>query len=152
MPGGAVARARNVVPPDNSGANQYVEVIPTASGGKPSHRITGSSGGSSAQTAIAPSTEQALAQQGTAGVQALALARATAPAGLRHAATTPAIATAPVTTTPAPAAGGSSPASEVVRAVTSTQGGLGPLLPVILVVTLLGAVALTISQRRRRST
>jgi hypothetical protein len=147
MPAAVSAKGHSYVPPGNSSANQYVEIIPTAGGGSPSHTITPGRG----EGAISPSTQQALAQQGSDGLQAADLAKATAP---RQPQTVTHTSSVPSGSSPAPASPGSSPAAQVVQAVTgaSGQGGLGPLLPVILVAMLLAGVAVAVSRRRRRTT
>jgi hypothetical protein len=167
LPGIAGAKLRPVIPPGNSGANQYEESIPTARGGQPSTGVrpgtdTRARGGS--PTALAPSTQRALAAQGQDGIQAAAAARATAPAGVRGVAVgrtgkpaaggTTSIAPAQSSITAGSHGSGSSPVSQVLQALTgsSAQGGLGVTLPVILIITLLAAAILAMIGRRRRAT
>jgi hypothetical protein len=191
------AQARNltIAPPGNSGVSQYVESVPTATGGRPtstikpgggsSHRsggsggigISGGSGGSSSGGpgtsggsggsssggnggAIAPSVRRTLAAQGPDGSAAAALAQATAPVGPRPAArpggsdagTEPGgraehrSAVSGVST-----GAGSSPITALAKAVTGSAsgGGLGSLLPAILIISLLGAATLAVLRRRR---
>jgi hypothetical protein len=164
-PAAASARIIPIIPPGNSGANQYVEVVPTANGGRPSNNVhlggsggSGSSGGSGGgQTAVARSTGQALAQQGEVGLQAAALARATAPPGTRGLPTTPFHQAVNGSSPPAAgqSGGGTAPhrsaAAEVLAALTgSTGAGLGPLLPAILLITLVSVAAVTIRRLGRR--
>lgn len=83
IPAGALAASQPfvpIVPPGNSGANEYVENVPTASGSGSSTAIKHRSSSSpSSSRAISPSTVGALSAQGTDGRQAAALAIATAP-------------------------------------------------------------------------
>lgn len=154
FPAAASARHRPVVvPPGNSGANQYVEVLPTAGGGRPSGTIhSGGSGGGSG--GLSPGTQQALARGGSDGLGAAALAHATAPtgqaarsgSGRHHGASNGSGAN---TSNSARSTGSVSPITTLVRAMTgSTHGGIGLLLPVILVVLALGGGALALRRRR----
>src|SRR5947209_12491732 len=86
LPASAVASKQpyiTLVPPGNSGANQYVENVPTASGNGSTSNLTQPSGpGGSRGGALPASTQTALAHQGANGVRAAAIAAATAPAGV----------------------------------------------------------------------
>jgi hypothetical protein len=109
--------------------------------------ITGSganTGGTS--KAVAQSTRRALDKQGAAGKAAAALAIGTAPVVARG--------QSDASTQGQPqSSGGSSAIGSLVSAVTgsSSNGGLGSLLPVILVVVLLGTAAMAILRRRRQT-
>ncbi len=115
------------------------------SGSGNSHGATSSGQGSvSAAGAPAPAPERALGSRGPDGAAAAALAQETAPAvpvDSAHARRTQADSPR----------GGSSPIATVVKAVTgsSSGGGLGPVLPIILVATVLGGAALALLRRRR---
>jgi hypothetical protein len=162
VPAAASARGRTV-PPGNSSVMQYVESIPTAKGNRPTTTITpgGGGGGSSGANGAAggagvltASQQRALARQGRGGLQVAALAAATGSGRARHrshggAGVTTVAKPTPQVFTP----GGSAPASDVVNALTggSTHGGLGPLLPVILIVGALGPGLIVLSRRRRRT-
>jgi hypothetical protein len=149
----ASARGRTVAPPGNSAVNQYVESVPTASGGQPTGTIhaggTNGSGpsngpGGTAGGALPSATATALAHDGSDGAATAAVARATAPSR-RHPAGTHSSAREPS------AGGGSgSPISAVVGALTgsSAQGGLGLLLPAILLLSAVGAAAIALWRRR----
>jgi hypothetical protein len=172
IPASAQARVHTIAPPGNSGVGQYLETVPTAGGAQPSntvHPVAGAVGGSgkppggsagtsgtagtngSAGTtgatggdAISSSTRRALAEQGPTGTAAAGLANATAPAPPRraeHGAAT------------AVSGGGSSPAASVLKSLTgsSSGSGLGPLLPSLLIASLLGAAVLALLRRRRAS-
>jgi hypothetical protein len=167
----AAARNRTIAPPGNSGIGQYVESIPTAGGGQPTNTLHphagshgagggnsgagggsggsgggsggsgGGSGGSGAGgTVISAATAKALAAQGPDGAAAASLAGATAPSN------------SPLGTQSA-GANASSPRSvlaSLLRALTgsSPNGGLGPLLPIILIGSLIAAGALVLRRRR----
>jgi hypothetical protein len=142
LPASALAKLRTIAPPGNSGVSQYQEDVPTAKGNRPTDTIVpggGSHGGGSSGGTISTSTLRALDKQGSAGRKAAVLAEATAPGSAR-----------PAKSGGANIAPGSSPVSSVVKALTgsSSSGGLGPLLPIILIVSLLGAAALAILRRR----
>lgn len=98
----ASARVHPVVPFNNPALNQYLEIIPTSSGGRPSNGVSSSSshghksgasggvagggGGSGPGAPLAPATVKTLSNAGAQGRQAVALATATAPpaAGSGH--------------------------------------------------------------------
>jgi hypothetical protein len=156
-PATASARGGPVFPAGNSSVNQYVEVVPTVTGGRPVtniHSATGVGGGSGASdrpsgggaSPIAPSTQRSLSRQGTNGAETAAFVRATAPAGVDRAQTTGA------TSISSPAAPQRSVSSEVLAAISgsATHGGLGPLLPALLIAALLAAPAFYIARRRNR--
>jgi hypothetical protein len=163
----AHAKVRTVTPPGNSGVQQYVESIPTVSGGRPTgsvhsvavagggHNGGGSSGGATTGGGgpITASTQRRLAAQGTAGAAAATLARATAPRVSRPGAKTPGSGKAAgsnrSTGTAIQTGGGASAVGSVADAVTgsASTGGLGTLLPVILLVTLLGSGATALLRR-----
>lgn len=157
IPAAAGARVRTVAPPGNSAVNQYVESVPTAGGGRPTGTIhAGGSAGSGGSGPVAPSTQHALAQQGADGLAASALARATAPAaGARpsnRASSTGSSGASGAGTHSMPRAGGggSSGVAAVLKTLTgsSSHGGLGLLLPLILIVTAIGSGVFALRRRR----
>src|SRR5436305_6924880 len=95
----ASARVHPVVPFNNPALNQYLEIIPTPSGGRPSSGVSsptphrhksgtgasgpGGGGASASGGPLAPATVRALTPAGAPGNQAVALATATAPASVR---------------------------------------------------------------------
>ena len=159
----AAAKHGHLAPPGNSGIGQYVEIIPTASGSRPTntvHRHQGTPSNTASSGTLAPvpefaspgssgvsgATAQALSADGPAGVAATNLARATDPASAtahRHGLAEPA---APVTSV----GRGPSPVGSVLGTLTgsSSSGGLGPMLPVLLLITLVGAGALALIRHR----
>jgi hypothetical protein len=169
FPAWAQARVHTIAPPGNSGVSQYLETIPTAGGGQPTNSVhplaggvgaggsggpgsTGGNGGSGAVVNIAPSTQRALAKKGPDGVAAAALAQATAPRGGSSNASDRGAAAA----SSAPAAStddGSSPTASVFKALTGSTGGggAGPLLPIVLIGSVLAAAGLGLTRRRRPS-
>jgi hypothetical protein len=86
LPASATAASRvvvPVVPPSNSGADQYVENVPTAAGNSSSFVVVGNrpgrAGRSSSPAPITPQTQIALARQGRVGRSTATLAQASAP-------------------------------------------------------------------------
>jgi hypothetical protein len=132
LPGAAGAQ---VVPPGNSGVDQYQESIPGAGGNRPTgptpsdsgkaSATANSSGGaeSGAKSRIAPSTAKQLDKLGPDGKATAAVAAATAPG---------------------PSRGSGGPDSSG-----DTGPGMGWALPTILVLTLAGAVSIAVFRWRR---
>src|SRR5579862_893164 len=160
-PAAALGHGTPVAPAGNSAVNQYVEILPTASGGRPSSSVeTGNSGGSESSP-ITASTQRALARQGGVGAQAAAVAEATAPHltarpvvhRKRGAHPLPGITPGggSVSVYNGPAAPHRSSASQLAAALTgsATHGGLGALMPILLVAAAAGAVALALRRRRQ---
>jgi hypothetical protein len=157
------AMATKYAPPGNSAISEYIENVPGAKGNVPSTSVH--SHGSAGSGVLSASTQHALAQKGSDGAQVAALAAATAPAAAVHRhATGPSHshsnshngAAAPAGGSaggpPAPPVTGSvnSSSQSVLKAVTgSATHGLGALLPVILVLSAIGAAALSVLRHRR---
>lgn len=165
VPSLAQARAHKIAPPGNSGVGQYVETVPTADGGQPTNTVhpggvggsagrggTGGGAGSTGGGAIANSTQRALAKQGAAGQATAALAEATAPRSTRPAAHS-GDARPKSSGSPISAGEGSAPSASVFKALTGSTsgGGLGPLLPIVLIGSVLAAAVLSLVRRRRPS-
>jgi hypothetical protein len=164
-------RHRPLAPPGNSGINQYVESYPTASGNQPTNRVHrhngshgsgptagaggggGGGGGTGGGGGVSNATASALAAQGPSGAAAASLAQATAPSHPRvH--RQPVAGPRVIQGNPVAAVGGSpSAASSIFKALTgsSTSGGLGLLLPVLLIIALVGAAGLAVLRHRRAS-
>lgn len=173
LPASAQARVHTIAPPGNAGVGQYLETVPTAGGAQPTNTVhpvvgafggsngsggpgnSGGGGGSAGGTGggtISASTRRALAGQGPTGVAAAALAQATAPpqsSKLAQSDPRPAGSTVGSASTGA----GSSPATSVIKSLTGSTsgGGLGPLLPSLLIASALGAGVLALLRRRRTS-
>jgi hypothetical protein len=161
----AQARVHKIAPPGNSGVGQYVETVPTADGGQPTNTVhpggvggsggrggTGRGAGSTGGGVIGSSTQRALAKQGPTGDATAALAQATAPRAARPASAS-GHGRATASGSPTSAGQGSSPSTSVLKALTgsSSGGGLGPLLPIALIGSVLAAALLTLVRRRRAS-
>jgi hypothetical protein len=174
----ASAIGQRAPPQGNSGVSQYLEVVPTAGGGRPSGTLHGGGGpgspsisdptggnhsGSPLRGVVAPATRGALRHLGPEGRGVLALAAATAPVNQTRGqvaqsgsrakpgpGSTPLRESVPASTSE----GASSPLHTLARALTgsSTHGGLGTLLPVIMAVAVLGAGLLAVRRHRRRHT
>lgn len=160
MPGAALAAKGVVYPPGNSGVSQYDEDLPTVHGAKPTSSVvvptnTGGSGGTGSGTAggtggstgsasasgeavIPTAVVKRLYHEGNAGKAAAALAEATAQA--------PASSGKPATPQSPKA-----PATSVIDALSGSTGGggLGTLLPVLLIAALVIVSAVGLFQRRR---
>jgi hypothetical protein len=160
-PASVQARVHTIAPPGNSGVGQYLETVPTARGAQPTNNVlpvgggvggsggppggaaggTRSTAGPSGGSAIPPSTRRALTAQGSTGAAVAALAQATAPTRADHGASA------------AASDSGSSPAGSIIKTLTgsNTASGLGPVLPSLLIVSLLGAAVVALVRRRRAS-
>ncbi len=155
LPAAGAAKLRPYIPPGNSGANEYVESVPTAAGNNSTGNVIESGG--AGPSPLAPSTQSALASQGRDGRAAAALANATAPASLRnrhHRAVAPGSGGggSPGVGSSArggPAASGGSPAAAVLKSLFGLQGQSGAVMPVILI---LAALALGAERLWRRRT
>lgn len=165
----AASHHHRYVPPGNSGASQYVETVPTASGNRPTssiHRHHGKTvavsasssssgpGGPGGGSAIPSSTAKALSSsRDSAGVGAANLAQATVQPRI-HISSARLLgsnaSTSARTGTGVPR-GAPSAASSVLDALTgsTSAGGLGLLLPILLIVTFLGSAAAALRRRRR---
>jgi hypothetical protein len=162
FPAGATAfSGRPLVPQGNSGANQYVESLPTAAGQRPTYSFNPSRPGSSASTGLAPAVRRALARQGEAGRQTAGLAHDYAPVKpvkpVKHRGSPRGAVAAGGGSSSggrpsggAPATQGPSAAAILVRSLTgfTSQGGLGAGLAVLLILSALGAGGLAAARRR----
>ncbi len=161
LPAGASAAGRPLLPQGNSGANQYVESIPTAGGQRPTSSVDRRRSASSRESQVlTPSVQSALAHQGHAGRETAALAATYAPANRRRSRRGAVVAGGgssspgtPAGGTPAggtPAQSGSSASAMLVRSLTGfSSPGLGAGLSVILILSALGAGVLRVVRRRR---
>jgi hypothetical protein len=148
-----------VIPVGNSGANQYVENVPTAGGNRPAIGIaqqesgggsgsTGSTGATASVTvAVAPlthSTQRALAHQGSDGRRTAAIAKITAPVK-------PVVSSGTGTASGTPVADKSEGfLSAMFRSLTGggENGGGQGFLPLMLILTVVGFGALALRRRR----
>jgi hypothetical protein len=138
LPSAGHAQQTNA-PPGNSAIDEYLETVPGATGAKRPRPPREAGGG-----VLTPAQRTQLERQGADGKALADAIDATAPAGA-----------------PAPANGENraadtearSPASGVLDAVSGNDGdgGMGFVLPVILVAALVGAIALTLLRRRATS-
>jgi hypothetical protein len=152
LPASASAKLRPYIPPGNSGANEYVESVPTA-GGDNSTRNVISSGDQG--SALAPATQRALKRAGADGRAAAAIANATAPRS-RHQHRGVQVGagggggTAGGGGGAGSSASGASAVGGVLRSLVGLQGpgGLGGVLPAILIATVLAFGAGRVWRRR----
>ena len=124
-------------PPGNSAADQYAETYPGAGG----NQTTVSPTGSDPAAALGPETAREFQQAGPVGAAAATAAAATAPRRQDAGDPTPAVADK----------GGSSGPLDVVKHGLGTTGpeGIGLLLPLLLIASLMAAATYVYSRRRR---
>jgi hypothetical protein len=151
LPAASAAKLQPYIPPGNSGANEYIESVPTAAGDNATGNVIQSEGTGSS---LPPSTQSALVSQGRDGRATAALANATAPAKLRNhrrhvAAGGGGGGSTGAGSSGAPPSSGGSPAASVLKSLFGLQGQGGALLPVILI---LAALALGAERMWRRRT
>jgi hypothetical protein len=120
-------------PPGNSAVQEYLETVPGASGDRSS-----SAGGGSKSPALTAAQRARLERLGPDGKALADAVDATSPARTATPGSTPT------------AGRGRSPLSEVFEVATGDGGGggMGALLPAILLASLLGVVALALMRRR----
>jgi hypothetical protein len=147
----AADAAPTTIPPGHSGASQYTETLPTAGGEKKTDAIQGGGpGGGEGGGSPPASPEQALGSEnarrleklGPEGKAAARLAAtgATGPGGARHGSRLA-------------SDGGSSPLKQIAGELTGTSGsgGMGLLLPLLILMTAVVAVAFLLIRRRPAS-
>jgi hypothetical protein len=167
--------AEEVVPPENSAVNQYTEVFPTARGAKDVHKNRNRN--RSPGKVLGTRNAQRLEQQGADGRAVAEVATETAPvveaeapseeepepAGVARsgngrsdksppARKRPAPDPAPSPAYHAPEVDGSSGIGEVIASATgsSSSGGMGILLPLLVIGTVVWAIAFLLRTRHRR--
>lgn len=160
FPAAASASWVPYVPPSNSGANQYVESVPSASGNTStgtvrSHRPTSGKALAAQPGAVSPRTEAALLAAGNPGRVTAVLAATTGPrlpaqSGTHHTKQHSGVAGSPSDPSSGGGGSGSSGAGSVVGALTGTSGTSG-LLPVALALSALALAAIAVARRRRVS-
>jgi hypothetical protein len=129
------------VPPGLSGAEQYVETLPSVSGGKPTRDGLGDPGGGAPAEALGPAKARRLEALGADGRGAARLAAQGVPKGRGSRAAE------------AEGAGpsGSTSIGQVVEQLTGTGGdggGMGLLLPLLIAMAAVAATAFGIGRRR----
>ena len=143
-PAAAIAQAAQTnAPPGNSAIDEYLETVPGATGNR-STRPPASGGGGSPSRTLTPAQRAELERLGADGKALAEVVEATSPAR-------------PTTTrkreTEPPTPQGRSPLSEALDVATGQDGGggMGVLLPAILVASLLAAIGLVALRRRSAS-
>lgn len=146
LPGTTTALAQEqVAPPGNAGVDEYLETIPEADGNRPA-RPSGDGGGEP-QSALDAQTRQDLEDLGADGAAAARLADEAARAagdrpkgsgGTESAGSADSL----------DGAGGSGLGAVLAQTVNSDDGGMGVALPILLLITLVGAAALLVIRRR----
>lgn len=169
LPGTAVANSSAGPPPGNSAVNQYLEVVPTASGGLPTGTLGSRNSSRPKASGLSPATRRALAHQGAAGQAVAGLASQAAPTTqrLNHSATTRHVGVAhrsgkvgagqgkagqraASNGSNRTLSGGNAPLSTLAQSITggSSSGGSAPVLPVVLLIILVGGGAVAVRRRK----
>lgn len=170
LPGTAVANSSAGPPPGNSAVNQYLEVVPTASGGWPTGTLGSRNPSRPRASGLSPATRRALAHQGAAGPAVAGLASQATPTtqrSLNHSATTRHVGVAhrsgkvgagqgkagqraASNGSNRTLSGGNAPLSTLAQSITggSSSGGSEPVLPVVLLIILVGGGAMAMRRRK----
>jgi hypothetical protein len=148
------------VPPNQSAASQYTEAVPSAGGNTPTSHLgaggtggSGRSGGGPGGAAIPAKTLHQLDHSGSTGTAAASLARALAPQAT-HVGRRASAGASASTTGSSGASGGvtaGAPAAQVIKTLGGADAGsgIGFLLPLILVLSLVVATGLGLLRIRR---
>lgn len=157
----AAARSRTTAPSGNSAISQYLETIPSVTGNRPTdtlHKRPGGShssvglagrGGGGGSGGVSASTARALDASGPAGVAAANVALATEPRSSRSPGAKSG-ANGVARGERSIAGASTAPAQSLLDALTgSSTGGLGALLPALLILTVVGGGLLALVRRRR---
>jgi hypothetical protein len=143
------AEAQNA-PPGNSGIDEYVEAVPSASGPKPTNKSNGDQA-----KVLTPTQQKALERQGPDGQAAAELAQrfGTPGTGKAHAKRSGKGQRQNNAVVQVDKPAGDSVASSLSKVVlpSAGSGGLGPALPIILVAIAAAGVAVAILRRHRAS-
>lgn len=138
---GSPAGAAQVSPPGNSGVNQYSETLPGAGGDQPSSDAGSGSAAANGGSSLSPEAQRALQDQGPAGAAVADLASKTAPRvpnsgaqGDRDSSNS--------------SGGDSAIGAGVDQLAGNDASGMGIALPIILLLTLIGAAAIFAMRRR----
>lgn len=147
-----VARAQPVLPPENSGANQYTETLPGAGGNEPTGKI-GGGGGGSPENALGKAHAARLEALGPAGRAAARLAAAAAPTTFgRQSGAAVALGAVGkhVGAEPAANSGGESGLRQVFGQITGSSGSgeMGLLLPLLITMAAIAAIAFAVIRRQ----
>lgn len=137
VPGSALAV--KLVPPGNSAANQYTETLPGPGGGSPSSEVKSGAPPAKVLGAANAARLEALGPEGQAAAR---LAATTAPHAVGKG--------EPGGVKAAPVPSGSSGLGQVLRQLTGTSGsgGMGLLLPLVIVLALGGSLGFFVARRR----
>jgi hypothetical protein len=142
LPSAAIAQSPQTnAPPGNSAIDEYLETVPGATGNQRPR-----SGGDPSDATLTPAQRAKLERLGPDGKALADAVDATAPAPAAPAGGPKSAGNAAEPST----SQGRSPLSEVVDAATGQDGGggMGIVLPAILLATLLGVIALAVARRR----
>jgi hypothetical protein len=135
------AGAAQVAPPGNSGVNQYSETLPGAGGDQPSSDPGGGGGAGNRGSSLSPKAKRALEEQGPTGAAVAGLASRTAPQIARSG-------DIGRGRDSAGSSDGKSAFGAGVDQLAGDSGGMGIALPIILLLSLIGAIAVFVLRRR----
>ena len=144
----STACAQSVLPPENSGANQYTETFPGASGNRPTGKL--GNGGRSLAKVLGKTNAARLGALGPAGQAAAQLAAGGAPEAVsEHAGSTSRQGSVPSSSNPS----GESGLHQVLAQISGTSGSgeMGLLLPLLMAIAVVAAIAFTMGKRRTAS-
>ena len=139
LPASAAAQQPQTnAPPGNSAIDEYLETVPGATGSQLPKPPSNGGGDGSTSATLTPAQRRQLESQGADGKALADAVERTSPGA------------APSERQPEQLASGKgrSPISEAFDAATGTDGGMGLVLPAILIATLLGFIALIALRRR----
>jgi hypothetical protein len=152
-----LALAATLAAPATAGAgqgsalDQYIESVPGAEGDNPSRNLPGQNGGGHGGASLPSSAQESLQQLGQAGQETAALATATSPAGPGDENQNGAGGSSVGTSGNADAGGDDGVLAAVTRLFDPAPGGVGLLLPLTLVGTLVIAIAFVLRRRMGKS-
>lgn len=139
--GAAPASASQLAPPGHSAADQYRESVPGVTG----DRIKGSED-RSAEEVLGEETVEELKELGPEGEAAVATITEGAPEGKAGASEKAAV---NAVAKKNDGGGGPGQIASVATGLTDVEGGMGPLLPILILTAIVGFTGLAVGRRRR---
>jgi hypothetical protein len=136
------AGAAQVAPPGNSGVNQYSETLPGAGGDQPSSDSGGGGAEGNQGSSLSPKAQRALQEHGPTGAAVAGLASQTAPQVANSGAQNRSH------DSRESGGGGSALGAGVDQLSGSETSGMGVALPIIILLSLIGAIAVFVLRRR----
>lgn len=150
LPATSLAAAQPVLPPENSGANQYTEALPGAGGNEPTSGI-GGKGGATPEKVLGHRNAAKLEALGPDGSAAAQLAAAAAPNGVSAAGTGQrGVDTGESQGTEPASPDGTSGLGQVLGQISgfSGSGGMGFLLPLVIIMGVIATAGFVLTRWR----